>query len=79
MAKRIGHFEQAVIEKLKSLPESKKIEALDFLDYLTQRFVSRKNKIDQAVLNVENSWSSVHIDKDILRFVAEDKELEYEL
>lgn len=78
MSERIDAFEQKVIERLRRLPENKKIEALDFIDYLAQRFEAARTKIEGAVSSVESSWASINLDKETLKFVAEDKELEYE-
>lgn len=76
--------EENVLEKLKQLPENMQIELLDYMDFLIQR--SQKNDehhniqdIKNAVFAVEDTWGSIRLSRETLKFVAEDKELEYEV
>lgn len=78
------HTDKEFLRLLKSLPEEKKTEVLDFLEYLLQRSESEKlspNKPDfkTAVSAVERTWGSINLSKNILQFIAEDKELEYDV
>ena len=74
-------FEEEVLERVKQLPENMKIEMLDFLDFLIQKSRKREGPQDikKAVSAVEDTWGSIRLSRDVLKFVAEDKELEYEV
>lgn len=80
MLKTMKFSDQEILIMLKMLPESKRIEVLDFLDFLTQktRKEERKN-FKMAVYAVEDTWKSIKLDKATLKYIAEDKELEYEI
>jgi len=80
MPKAKGFSEGEILDILKILPESKKIEALDFLEFLSQRFKRVKRQdVKRAVSAVENTWGSIKLDKKTLRYIAEDKEIEYDV
>lgn len=77
-AKRVS--EEELLNMLKLLPETKKIEALDFLEFLTQRVKrEKKQNVERAIKAVENTWGSIKLDKKTLRYIAEDKEIEYDI
>ncbi len=77
-AKRVS--EEELLNMLKLLPESKKIEALDFLEFLTQRIKrEKKQNVERAIKAVENTWGSIKLDKKTFRYIAEDKEIEYDI
>ncbi len=73
--------EEDVIYMMRLLPESKKVEVLDFLDFLIQRSREEEGRTDlkRAISAVEDTWGSIKLDKGTLRYIAEDKELEYEI
>jgi len=73
--------EEEVLERVKQLPENMKIEMLDFLDFLIQKSRKRERPQDikKAVSAVEDTWGSIRLSREVLKFVAEDKELEYEV
>ena len=80
MPKAKGFSEEEILDMLKVLPESKKIEALDFLEFLSQRFKRVKRQdVKRAVLAVKDTWGSIKLDKKTLRYIAEDKEIEYDV
>jgi len=80
MPKAKGFSEKGILDMLKVLPESKKIEALDFLEFLSQRSKRVKRRdVKRAVLAVEDTWGSIKLDKKTLRYIAEDKEIEYDV
>ena len=80
MPKAKGFSEEEILDILKVLPESKKIEALDFLEFLSQRSKRVKRQdVKRAVLAVEDTWGSIKLDKKTLRYIAEDKEIEYDV
>jgi len=73
--------EEDVLDRVKQLPENMKIEMLDFLDFLIRK--SRQREVPQdvkrAVSAVEDTWGSIKLSKEVLKFIAEDKKLEYEV
>lgn len=73
--------EADVLDRVKQLPENMKVEMLDFLDFLNQK--SRKSEgpqdVKKAVSAVEDTGGSIKLSREVLKFVAEDKELEYEV
>ena len=73
--------EEDVLDRVKQLPENMKIEMLDFLDFLIQKSRKREGPQDvkRAVSAVEDTWGSIKLSREVLKFVAEDKELEYEV
>ncbi|MEW5746960.1 MAG: hypothetical protein AB1805_16140 [Nitrospirota bacterium] len=72
--------EAEVLNLLRILPESKKKEALDFLELLSRR-TKKEQKLStrKAASAVEKTWGSISLDKKSLQYIAEDKELEYEV
>ena len=72
--------EEEVLERVKQLPENMKIEVLNFLDFLIQKSRKREGPQDvkKAVSAVEDTWGSIRLSREVLKFVAEYKELEYE-
>lgn len=80
MVKVKSFSEEEILNILKVLPESKKIEAMDFLDFLRQRFKKEKKQdVKRSISAVESTWGSIKLDKKTLRYIAEDKEIEYDV
>ena len=52
-----------------------------YLDFLIQKSRKREGPQDvkRAVSAVEDTWGSIRLSREVLKFVAEDKELEYEV
>lgn len=72
--------EGEVLEMLKILPENKKAEVIDFLEFLGRRFKKdEKKNIQRSVSAVKSTWGSIKLDKKTLNFIAEDKEIEYDV
>lgn len=72
--------EGEVLDMLKILPESKKAEVIDFLEFLGRRFKKEEKKnIQRSVSAVKSTWGSIKLDKKTLTFIAEDKEIEYDV
>lgn len=80
MPKVKSFSEEEILNILKVLPDSKKIEAMDFLEILRQRSEKEnKQDIKRAISAVESTWGSIKLDKKTLRYIAEDKEIEYDV
>ena len=80
MEETITIFENELIQKFRMLSEEKQQEILDFASFLFSR--DRKNEehndeID-ATSVVEETWGSIPLDKETAKYIAEDKELEYD-
>ncbi len=76
----VKDVETDILQMLKLLPEDKRIEVLDFVDFLIKKTSKEEYQKDLriAVTAVEDTWGSIKLDKKTLKYVAEDKELEYE-
>lgn len=80
MPKTKSISEEEILEMLEILPENKKIEVVDFLEFIGQRFKKEKRpNINRAVSAVESTWGSIKLDKKMLKFIADDKEIEYDI
>ncbi len=60
--------------------ENRRIEVIDFLDFLIQRERTGEGDKDlkRAISAVEDTWGSKKLDNKTLEYIAEDKEMEYE-
>lgn len=80
MSKTRSISEGEVLDLLKILPENKKTEVIDFLEFLGRRFRKEgKKNTQRSVSAVNNSWGSIKLNKKALTIIAEDKELEYDV
>ncbi len=70
-------FEEAVIAKLQPLPENERHKLLALIDAWIEQH--RTGDIQRAIAVVQSTWATVPLDQKTLPWVAEDKELEYEL
>jgi len=69
--------QQEIESILDALPENKKIEVLEYLHkkYQDMKIHTIKNAVDA----VEDTWGSIRLNKNTLGYIAEDKELEYDI
>jgi hypothetical protein len=73
-------LEEAVVAKLQQVPENEREKLLLAIDeWITQHRTADTRDIQQATAAVQNTWATVTLDQQTLRWVAEDKELEYDL
>ena len=73
-------LEEVVITKLQQLPEHERQKLLTLIDvWIEQHRATDAKDIQQAIAAVQSTWATVTLDQKTLRWVAEDKELEYEL
>lgn len=73
-------LEEAIVAKLQRVPESKREKILLLLD----EWIEQHSSVDiqesrRAVAIVQNTWATLTLDQETLHWVAEDKELEYDL
>ena len=73
-------LEEIVVTKLQQLPEHERQKLLVFIDtWIEQHRTAAPSDIQQAMAAVQSTWATVTLDQQTLRWVAEDKELEYDL
>lgn len=73
-------LEEALFVKLQQLPESERQHLLVLIDaWIEQHRLADTRDIQQAMEAVQSTWATVTLDQQTLRWVAEDKELEYDL
>ena len=73
-------FEEAVVAKLQQLSENERQKLLVLIDaWIEQRRTADPSDVQRAMAAVQSTWATVTLDQKTLRWVAEDKELEYEL
>ena len=73
-------LEEAVVAKLQRLPEEKREKVLLLIDeWIEQHRTVDREEARRAVATVQNTWAPLTLDQETLRWVAEDKELEYDL
>jgi hypothetical protein len=73
-------LEEAVVTKLRQLPESERQQLLVLIDaWIEQHRMTGPSDVQQALTAVQSTWATVALDQKTLRWVAEDKELEYDL
>ncbi len=81
MLKMKDNFEKDLIQKVRILPEIQKMEALSYIEFLSEKFkrLKRHGGIDRALRAVEDTWGTINLNRRNLKYIAEDKELEYEI
>jgi hypothetical protein len=73
-------LEEVVVAKLKRLPENERQQLLALIDaWIEQHRAADTRDIQRAMAAVQSTWATVTLEQQTLRWVAEDKELEYEL
>ena len=73
-------LEEVVVAKLQQLPENARQKLLVLIDtWIDQYRTADTSDIQQAMAAVQSTWATVTLDQKTLRWVAEDKELEYDL
>jgi hypothetical protein len=73
-------LQETVVAKLQRLPEGKREEVLLLLDeWIEQHCRADTEETRSAVAVVQHLWATLTLNQETLRWVAEDKELEYDL
>jgi hypothetical protein len=71
--------EEAILAKLRYLPEREREWLLRQIAEWIERSVSPQAiEVQQAVAAVQSTWASLSLDQKTLRWIAEDKDLEYD-
>ena len=73
-------LEEIVVMKLQQLPEHERQQLLALIDtWIEQHRTADSSDIQQALKAVQSTWATAALDQQTLRWIAEDKELEYDL
>jgi hypothetical protein len=73
-------LEEVVVAKLQQLPENARQQLLTLINtWIEQHRAADISNIQRALAAVQNTWATVSLEQHTLRWVAEDKALEYEL
>ena len=81
MLKIKNNFEKDIIQTVRILPEIQKMEALNYIKFLSEKLKRLKGHggVDRALAAVEDTWGTINLNRRNLKYIAEDKELEYEI
>jgi hypothetical protein len=73
-------LEEVVVAKLQRLSENERQQLLVLIDaWIEQHRAADTRDVQRAIAAVQSTWATVTLDQQTLHWVAEDKELEYEL
>ena len=73
-------LEEVIITKLQQLPENERQKLLTLIDaWIEQHRMADTRDIQQAMAAVQSTWATVMLGQETLRWVAENKELEYDV
>lgn len=73
--------ENRLLTLFRTLPEQKQVEVLDFILFIIHQIGKQEKQSDKtkAMAAVEETWGTLAIDRETLMYIAEDKELEYDV
>lgn len=72
--------EETLIARLRGLPETERLQLLNKIElWFEQTVASKTSNIQRAVAAVERTWGTVRLAPDTVRWIAESKDLEYDL
>jgi hypothetical protein len=69
--------DEEILQTIKNPPEINRIKLFEYIDSLIKTS-EIKNNYDISLAAVESTWGRFKLDKKLIRYIAEDKELEYE-
>jgi len=73
-------LEEAIVAKLQRLPESKREKVLLLInEWIEEDSTTDAEEVQQALAVVQTTWATVKLKQKTLRWVAENKDLEYDL
>ena len=81
MLKAENELEKDIIQKIRKLPEIQKIGVLSYIEFLNAKSIpsSQNGDVNRALKAVEDTWRSIKLSKEDLKYIAEDKHLEYDI
>lgn len=73
--------ENRLLQLFRTLPSEKQEEVLDFTLFISQRPYPGTKSVQpvESANPVEETWGTITIDKDLIHYIAEDEELEYDV
>lgn len=72
-------LDEIVAKKLRQLPQGEREKLLALIDaWIEQHHTTDTKGIQQAMAAVQSTWATLALDQNTMRWIAEDKELEYE-
>jgi hypothetical protein len=73
-------FEKNIVDKIRKLSEIQKLELLSYIESLNEKFKRFEGPkgLNRALRAVEDTWGTMNLSEKI-EYIAEDKELEYEI
>jgi hypothetical protein len=76
-----NEIEKNIIEKVRKLPEIHKIGVLSYIEFLNEKSAqsAQPGDVNHALKAIEDTWGSIRLSKEDLKYIAEDKHLEYEI
>ena len=76
-----NEIEKNIIEKVRKLPEIHKIGVLSYIEFLNEKSAqsAQPRDVNHALKAIEDTWGSIRLNKEDLKYIAEDKQLEYEI
>ncbi len=73
-------LEETIVAKLQQVPQSERTRLLHLIDeWIEQHVAADMKDAQRAVAAVQSTWATITLDWQTLHWVAEDKELEYDL
>jgi uncharacterized UBP type Zn finger protein len=81
MTETITNFEQELLHEFRKLSDEKQREVLDFVAFLLSKIRTKTEQPDETDASsvVEETWGNLSLDRETLIYIAEDKELEYDV
>lgn len=81
MLEEQNELEKDILEKIRKLPEVQKIGVLNYIEFLHEKSTRAEQggDVNHALKAVEDTWGSIRLSKEDLKYIAEDKSLEYEI
>ncbi len=82
MLKTKDIFEKEIIEKIRKFSEIQKMELLSYIEVLNEKFkhLEGHNKsVNRASRAVEDTWGTIDLNANKIKYIAEDRDLEYEI
>lgn len=81
MLEERNELDRDILEKIRKLPEVEKIGVLNYINFLTEKSIraEKRGDVNKALEAVEDTWGSIRLRKEDLKYIAEDKNLEYEI
>lgn len=73
-------FEQELLQNVRQLSADKQQEVLDFAAFLLLKLQQSQSSSEVDTTDVvEKTWENLALDKETAMYIAEDKELEYDV